>query len=131
MPLVMNVVESSKRKTSLTEEELLLLQKVVSAEARGESSEAQYTVACVVLNRMESDIFPDSLAEVVTQSGQFSCVESGAIINVPITESVTAAVDMALDNNTLDSNGLWFRSGHYHGVHNRAFQIGKMYFSQM
>ena len=131
MPLVMNVVESSKRKTSLSEEELLLLQKVVSAEARGESSETQYTVACVVLNRMESDIFPDSLTEVVTQSGQFSCVESGAIINVPITESVTAAVDMALDNNTLDSNILWFRSGHYHGFHNRAFQIGRMYFSQL
>ena len=74
MPLVMSRIEASKRKTSLTEEEIQLLQKVVSAESRGESSETQYTVACVVLNRIESDIFPDTLAEVIVQSGQFACV---------------------------------------------------------
>ena len=43
MPLVMSRIEASKRKTSLTEEEIQLLQKVVSAESRGESSETQYT----------------------------------------------------------------------------------------
>lgn len=131
MPLVRNTVELSKRKTSLTEEELLLLQKVVSAEARGESSETQYTVACVVLNRMESEIFPDSLSEVVSQKGQFECVQNGAIYNVPITDSVVNAVNLALDNNTVDSSVLWFRSGRYHGFHDEAFQVGRMYFSQI
>ena len=131
MPLVMNRIEASKRKTSLTEEEIQLLQKVVSAESRGESSETQYTVACVVLNRIESDIFPDTLAEVIVQSGQFACVENGAVYSAPITESVAEAVNKALDNNTVDENVLWFRSGHYHGFHNRAFQLDRMYFSQM
>lgn len=131
MPLVQNTVESAKRKTTLTSDELLLLQKVVSAEARGESAEAQYTVACVVLNRLESDLFPDTLEEVVTQSGQFTCVESGAINNVPITDSVVSAVDLALDNNTVDADVLWFRSGCYHSFHNQAFSLGAMYFSEM
>lgn len=131
MPLVMNRIEASKRKTSLTEEEIQLLQKVVSAESRGESSETQYTVACVVLNRIESDIFPDTLAEVIVQSGQFACVENGAVYSAPITESVAEAVNKALDNNTVDENVLWFRSGHYHGFHNRAFRLDRMYFSQM
>ena len=131
MPLIMNEVEATKRKTSLTTEELLLLQKVVSAEARGESNEAQYTVACVVLNRIESDIFPDTLEEVIIQNGQFACVENGAVYRAPITDSVVKAVNMALDNNTLNEDVLWFRSGHYHGFHNRAFQLGRMYFSQM
>ena len=131
MPLIMSEVEATKRKTSLTTEELLLLQKVVSAEARGESSEAQYTVACVVLNRIESDIFPDTLEEVIVQSGQFECVENGAVYKVPVTESVVDAVNQALDNNTLSEDVLWFRSGHYHGFHEEAFQIDKMYFSQM
>lgn len=130
MPLVRSEVEAAKRKTSLTQEELLLLQKVVSAEARGESSEAQYTVACVVLNRIESGIFPDSLEEVITQDGQFSCVENGAIYHVPITDSVVQAVDMALDNNTLDQNVMWFRSSHYHRFHKKAFQIGELFFSK-
>lgn len=79
MPLVANVVESTKRKTTLTDEEILLMQKVVSAESRGESPEAQYTVACVILNRMESPIFPDTLEGVVRQSGQFTCVGNGII----------------------------------------------------
>lgn len=131
MPLVKNRIEASKRKTSLTGEELQLLQKVVSAEARGESSEAQYTVACVVLNRLESDIFPDTLEEVIHQSGQFTCVDNGAIYSAPITESVAAAVARALDDNTLDEDVLWFRSGHYHGFHNQAFRIGRMYFSEV
>ena len=129
IPLVANVVESSKRKTTLTAEEVLLMQKVVSAESRGESQEAQYTVACVILNRMESPIFPDSLEEVVRQSGQFTCVGNGVINNVPITESVEQAVARALDNNTVDENVLWFRSAHYHSFHNQAFRIGELFFS--
>lgn len=127
--LVASVVEASKRKTTLTAEEILLMEKVVSAESRGESPEAQYTVACVILNRMESPIFPDSLEGVIRQSGQFTCVGNGIINNVPITESVEQAVAKALDNNTVDENVLWFRSEHYHTFHNRAFQIGDLYFS--
>lgn len=129
MPLVANVVESSKRKTALTDEEILLMQKVVSAESRGESLEAQYTVACVILNRMESPIFPDTLEGVVRQSAQFTCVGNGIINNVPITDSVKLAVAKALDNNTVDENVLWFRSSHYHTFHNQAFQLGELYFS--
>lgn len=129
MPLVENVVEEAKRKTTLTAEEILLMQKVVSAESRGESPEAQYTVACVILNRMESPIFPDTLEGVIRQSGQFTCVGNGIINNVPITESVKQAVAKALDNNTVDQDVLWFRSSHYHTFHNQAFQIGDLYFS--
>lgn len=129
IPLAATVVEAGKRKTTLTAEELLLMQKVVSAEARGESPETQYTVACVILNRMESSMFPDTLEEVVRQSGQFTCVGNGIIDNVPVTESVEQAVAKALDNNTLDANVLWFRSSYYHSFYNQAFQIGKMYFS--
>ncbi len=129
MPLVANVVESTKRKTTLTDEEILLMQKVVSAESRGESPEAQYTVACVILNRMESPIFPDTLEGVIRQSGQFTCVGNGIINNVPITESVEQAVAKALDNNTVDEEVLWFRSSHYHSFHNQAFKIGDLYFS--
>ena len=129
MPLVANVVESAKRKTTLTDEEILLMQKVVSAESRGESPEAQYTVACVILNRMESPIFPDTLEGVVRQTAQFTCVGNGIINNVPITESVKLAVAKALDNNTVDEDVLWFRSSHYHTFHNQAFKIGDLYFS--
>lgn len=123
-------VEVSKRSTTLTEEELELMLKVVSAEARGESWDAQYMVACVILNRMESDLFPNTLTEVVTQTGQFSCVPY-AIRNVPITDSVREAVAAALDDNILDEDVLWFRSDYYHPFETKAFQIGRMYFTSL
>ncbi|MBE5877522.1 MAG: cell wall hydrolase [Lachnospiraceae bacterium] len=123
-------VEVSKRSTTLTEEELELMLKVVSAEARGESWDAQYMVACVILNRMESDLFPNTLTEVVTQTGQFSCVPY-AIRNVPITDSVREAVAAALDDNILEENVLWFRSDYYHPFETKAFQIGRMYFTSL
>lgn len=129
MPLVANVVEEAKRKTTLTEEEILLMEKVVSAESRGESPEAQYTVACVILNRMESPIFPDTLEGVIRQSYQFTCVGNGIINNVQVTDSVREAVARALDDNTVDEDVLWFRSEHYHTFHEEAFQIGDLYFT--
>lgn len=131
IPLVEAVVEATKRKTTLTDEELQLLLRVVSAESRGESLEAQYTVACVIFNRMESEIFPNTLTEVVMQNGQFTCVSNGAIYSTPITESVAQAVVMAMDNNTLDPAILWFRSNRYHSFKTNAFQIGKLYFSRV
>lgn len=123
-------VEVSKRSTTLTDEELELMLKVVSAESRGESWDAQYMVACVILNRMESVLFPNTLTEVVTQTGQFSCVPY-AIRNVPITDSVRSAVAAALDDNILDEDVLWFRSDYYHSFKTRAFQIGRMYFTSL
>lgn len=130
-PLVQSVVEANKRKTELTPEEIQLLLRVVSAEARGESLEAQYTVACVVLNRIESEMFPNTLEDVIVQSGQFSCVSNGAVYSAPITDSVVQAVASAMDNNTLDSSILWFRSQRYHSFTSDAFRIGEMFFSTL
>ena len=51
-----------------------LLAKVISAEARGESYEGQVAVGAVILNRIASPSFPDTLSGVIYQQGAFSCV---------------------------------------------------------
>lgn len=51
----------------LTEEEIDLLAKIVWVEARGESKEGQRAVVEVVFNRMTSDLFPDTLYDVLSQ----------------------------------------------------------------
>lgn len=58
----------------LTEEEINLLAKIVWVEARGESVEGQQAVVEVILNRMASDLFPDTLYDVLSQKNpvQFS-----------------------------------------------------------
>jgi len=55
----------------LTKEEKQLLAKVVWTEARGESKKGQQAVAEVVLNRLASDRFPDTLRDVIYGENQF------------------------------------------------------------
>ena len=58
--------------------ELELLAQLVEAEAGNQSFEGKCLVVDVVLNRVESDEFPDSISEVIFQDGQFSVVTNGA-----------------------------------------------------
>ena len=58
----------------LTLEQEDLLAKVIWAEARGESAEGQQAVAEVVLNRLKSDRFPNTLHDVIYGEGQFRTV---------------------------------------------------------
>jgi len=60
---------------SVTGEERELLARVVYLEARGECDEGKQAVAEVVLNRVNSDVFPDTVAAVVHQPGQFSTAD--------------------------------------------------------
>lgn len=59
---------------SLTVEEQDLLARVIWVEARGESPEGQQAVAEIVLNRMASGHFPNTLNDVIYGEGQFRSV---------------------------------------------------------
>lgn len=54
-----------------------MLAKIAMAEAEGESVEGKALVILVVLNRVWSDEFPDSIEEVIFQKNQFSPVAEG------------------------------------------------------
>lgn len=70
-----------------------LLSKLVYAEARGESYKGQVAVAAVVLNRVASSSFPNTISGVIYQSGAFSCVSNGSINNTPDSTAIRAALD--------------------------------------
>ena len=70
-----------------------LLSRLVYAEARGESYKGQVAVAAVVLNRVASASFPNTISGVVYQSGAFSCVSNGSINNTPNATAIRAARD--------------------------------------
>ena len=70
-----------------------LLARLVYAEARGESYKGQVAVAAVVLNRVSSASFPNTISGVIFQSGAFSCVSNGSINNTPDSTAVRAALD--------------------------------------
>lgn len=58
-------------------EDAEILLKIAMAEAEGESVEGKALVMLVVLNRVWSEGFPDSISEVVFQDGQFTPTEEG------------------------------------------------------
>lgn len=97
------------------------LARVISAEARGESLQGQIAVGAVVMNRVQDRRFPDSVYEVIFQSGQFTSVDNGSIYRTP-TASAYRAARLALAgfdptggsvyfyNPRLVSRGNWIRS---------------------
>ena len=63
--------------------ELMCLAQAVYFESRGEPLDGQLAVARVVINRAESNTFPDDYCSVVTQRSQFSFVRGGHIPTPP------------------------------------------------
>lgn len=70
-----------------------LLSKLVYAEARGEPYKGQVAVAAVVLNRVKSSSFPNTISGVIYQKGAFSCVNDGQINLSPDNDAIRAARD--------------------------------------
>ena len=84
---------SSSPSGSSSSTDLNLLARVVYGEARGEPYTGQVAVAAVVLNRVRSSSFPNSIAGVVYQSGAFDCVADGQINLSPNQSAYNAARD--------------------------------------
>lgn len=84
---------SSGGSGSSTSSDLSLLSHVVYGEARGEAYTGQVAVAAVVLNRVRSSSFPNSIAGVVYQAGAFDCVGDGQINYTPNSTAIKAAQD--------------------------------------
>lgn len=70
-----------------------LLAKCVYAEARGEPYVGQVAVAAVVLNRVRSASFPNTIAGVIYQPWAFTCVNDGQINLSPNNNAIKAAKD--------------------------------------
>lgn len=78
---------------SYSSSDMWLLAKVIEAEARGESYVGQVAVGAVVLNRVESSSFPDTISGVVYQAGAFSAVTDSNWSVSPSATSKKAAQD--------------------------------------
>ena len=73
--------------------DLYLLARVVYGEARGEPYVGQVAVAAVVLNRIKSSQFPNTVSGVVYQPLAFTCVADGQINYTPDQTAINAARD--------------------------------------
>lgn len=70
-----------------------LLSKLIYGEARGEPYTGQVAVGAVVMNRVKSSAFPNTIAGVIYQSGSFDAVSDGQINMTPDSNARKAAQD--------------------------------------
>ena len=84
---------SSSSSSSSNSSDLNLLARVIYGEARGEPYTGQVAVGAVVLNRVKSSSFPNTISGVVYQSGAFDAVSDGQINLTPNSTAKKAAQD--------------------------------------
>ncbi len=115
--LGINVSETSQS----TSGDVDLLARLISAEARGEPYTGQVAVGAVVMNRVASPAFPNTMSGVIYQSGAFTCLQDGQFWGT-VTDSAYKAARDAINGwdpsggaiyyfnpNTATSSWIWSR----------------------
>ena len=87
---------SSGNSSGFSDADIYLLARVIHGEARGESYAGQVAVGAVVLNRIKSASFPNTMSGVIYQKYAFTAVADGQI-NLPPNETAKKAARDALN----------------------------------
>jgi len=90
-------------------DDLYWLSHIIYAESGNQPLEGKIAVGNVVLNRVASSNFPNTLKGVIFQKNQFSPAASGSIYREPNAESVIAA-KLCLDGANTVGNALYFHN---------------------
>lgn len=106
-----------------------LMGKTVFAEAKTEEFEGQVAVAEVILNRVESEDFPDTVEEVIKQDGAFSSWGNGSVEAAPLDDECLEAVQDAVNERIFPDSVVYFREGYFHSFGTPYTVIGHHYFS--
>lgn len=105
------LAEEEKKKAnvvSVSEDDYQVLLKIVQAEAGICDEKGKILVANVILNRVKSSEFPDSVRSVVYEPSQFSPVSNGSINSVKVSSETRECVDRALSGEDYSNGALYF-----------------------
>ncbi len=97
------------------EDEVYWLSKIISAEARGESMQGKIAVGNVILNRVRSNQFPNTIYGVIFDKKygvQFAPTSNGTIYQTPTADSIIAA-KICLEGYAISSKALYFFNPRY------------------
>ena len=90
---IYNSSNSSSSSSSSNSSNVNLLARLIYGEARGEPYTGQVAVGAVVMNRVKSSSFPNTISGVIYQSGAFDAVRDGQINLSPDSTAIKAAQD--------------------------------------
>ena len=113
-------------RAQIAAEDQKLLASIIFCEAGNQPYEGQVAVGAVIMNRVRSGVYPNSISEVIYQSGQFSPAMSGWLdrvrANAGYSESALQAAEDALNGSNPVGDCLYFSTGGY------GMQIGDHFF---
>ncbi len=97
-----------------SKKELQILERIVEAEAGDQSVKGRIMVADVILNRVSSKEFPNTIKKVVFQKNkfvyQFSPIKDGRYYDVSISDKTKKAVAKTFESEDLTDGALYFMS---------------------
>ena len=99
--------ERKKRKEKQRRERAIL-ERIVEAEAGDQDLKGRIMVANVIMNRVKSNHFPDTVKGVVFAHRQFSPIQNGCYYRVSVSENTKQAVKKALKGTDYSKGALYF-----------------------
>lgn len=119
--------EAPKPDMELTDEEIDLIALVTIGEAEGEEELGKRLVIDAILNRVDSLYFPNTVKEVIYQTGQFTCVRNGRLVRCKVTEPVRELVKNEAFRR-INHDVIFFTAGGYGKYGKPMFKEGNHYF---
>ena len=100
--------KKAESRKAVSDDDYQVRLRIVQAEAGVCDEKGKILVANVVLNRVKSQEFPDSVRSVVYEPSQFSPVSDGSINSVKVTEETKECVNRALEGEDYSDGALYF-----------------------
>lgn len=114
--------------TGVSKEERDLIALVTMAEAEGECEEGKRLVIDTILNRVDSEHFPDTITDVIYQKDQFESMWNGRVDKCYVDENIYKLVCEELQSRT-NYDVMFFTAGRYGNYGTPMFQVENHYFS--
>lgn len=121
-------VSQAEEETPLSREEIELIALVTMAEVESEPEEVKRLVVDTILNRVDSEHFPDTVYDVVYQPKHFTVMWNGRAERCEVQEDICSLVEEEIEERT-NSEVIFFRSSHYSEYGEPLFKEGSVYFS--
>ena len=123
-----DISEPQVEEFPITDAEIELIALITMAEAEGECEEGKRLVIDTILNRVDSEYFPNTVEGVIYQKDHFSSVWNGRVNRCYVMDDICQLVKEELISRT-NTDVMFFTAGHYGEYGCPMFPVGNHYFS--
>jgi len=120
--------EPSRSEIRMSEADIDLIALVTMAEAENQCEEGKRLVISTILNRVDSERFPDTVYEVIYQPSQFTCMWNGRTNRCYVKDDIRQLVIEEVISRS-NNEVVFFRGGRYSSYGTPFAKVGDHYFS--